>query len=62
MSLRKFAPGQPEQVADQYMRNTTKAEYLWKTSSLEQQEGTGARSNIFDGLVCPVKVMSRQPQ
>ena len=39
MCLRKFTPGQPEQVADQYMRNTTKAEYLWKTSALEQQEG-----------------------
>ena len=40
MCLRKFRPGQPEQVADQYMRHTTKAEYLWKTSALEQQEGT----------------------
>jgi hypothetical protein len=40
MCLRKFMLGQPEQVADQYMRTTTKAEYLWKTSALEQQEGT----------------------
>lgn len=40
MCLRKFTPGQPEQVADQFMRNTTKAEYLWRTSALEQEEGT----------------------
>ncbi|MBI3923698.1 MAG: hypothetical protein HY318_19920, partial [Armatimonadetes bacterium] len=47
MSLRKFTPGQPEQVADQYMRSTTKAEYLWKTSALEQQEGTSLAIEYF---------------
>jgi hypothetical protein len=36
MSLRKFTPGQPEQVADKYGRT----EYQWKTSALEQQKGT----------------------
>ncbi|OHB68062.1 MAG: hypothetical protein A2V70_18890 [Planctomycetes bacterium RBG_13_63_9] len=47
MSLRRFTPGQPEQVADQYMRHTTKAEYLWKTSALEQQEGTSLTIEYF---------------
>lgn len=47
MSLRKFMPGQPEQVADQYMRNTTKAEYLWKTSALDQLEGTSLAIEYF---------------
>ena len=41
LSLRKFVPGQPEQTADQYRRNVTQTEYLWQTSALEQQEGTG---------------------
>jgi hypothetical protein len=41
MSLRKVTPGQPEQVADQYMRNTTRPEYLWSSSSLASAEGTG---------------------
>jgi hypothetical protein len=41
MCLRKFRHGQPEQVADQYMPNITKAEYQWTTSAIEQQEGTG---------------------
>ena len=47
MSLRKFTPGQPQQVADQYMRHTTKAEYLWKTSALEQQAGTSLAIEYF---------------
>ena len=47
MSLRKFTPGQPEQIADQYMRTVTKAEYLWKTSALEQQEGTSLAIEYF---------------
>ena len=47
MSLRKFMPGLPEQVADQYMRATTKAEYLWKTSALEQREGTSLAIEYF---------------
>jgi hypothetical protein len=47
MALRKFAPGQPEQVADQYMRNTTKSEYLWTTSSLERQAGTSLAIECF---------------
>jgi hypothetical protein len=47
MSLRKFRAGQTEQVADQYMRNTTKAGYLWNTSALEQQEGTSLAIEYF---------------
>jgi len=41
MSLRHSVPGLAEQIADLYMRNTTKAEYLWQTSAIEPQEGTG---------------------
>lgn len=47
MSLRKFTPGQPEQVADQYMRSTTRVEYLWNTSALEQWEGTSLAIEYF---------------
>lgn len=47
MALRKFTPGKPGQVADQYMRPTTKAEYLWRTSALEQQEGTSLAIEYF---------------
>ena len=60
MSLRKFTPGQPEQVADQYMRNTTKAEYLWKTSALEQQEGTGLAVEYLRRTRQPARAMRRQ--
>lgn len=47
MSLRKFTSGQPEQVADQYMRSTTQAEYLWKTSALDPLEGTSLTIEYF---------------
>ena len=47
MALRKFRPGQPEQVADQYMRHSTRAEYLWKTSAIEQLEGTSLAIEYF---------------
>ena len=47
MALRKFRPRQPEQVADQYMRHTTPAEYLWRTSALERLEGTSLGIEYF---------------